>query len=106
MEVLALIQVSLVCLCKMKSYVEVRDNGVEFNKEFSKVIIEEFLRDQGIKVDGSKDFSLWGVPRDYPQLWYIVTGGYRKRIVRHIPPKSVCFYVSKCLNKFIDEVAG
>ena len=92
------------CLCKMKSYVEIKKEGIEFNKKFSQEFIKEILKDKGIKEGkGSRNYSLWGFPRDNPQIWYIVKGDYRKKVVREVTPSLVCKYVSQCLNKFMSE---
>lgn len=95
----------LQCLCKMKSYVEIKREGVEFHKEFSQVFIREILKDKGILEGGSNTYSLWGVPRDNPQIWYIIKGDYRKRVVREVTPSFVCKYVSITLNQFVRGVS-
>ena len=96
---------SLICLCKMKSYVEIKREGIEFNKQFAQEFVRELLKDKGIRETGSKQYTLWGFPKDNPQIWYIVKGDYRKRVVREITPSLVCKYVSQCLNKFVSSEA-
>ena len=91
------------CLCKMKSYVEIKREGIQFNKEFSQEFIKELLKHKGIKKEGCENYSLWGFPRDNPQIWYIVKGKYRKRVIREVTPSIVCKYVSQCLNKFVSS---
>ncbi|MDA3854700.1 MAG: hypothetical protein PF569_00470 [Candidatus Woesearchaeota archaeon] len=91
----------------MKSYVEIKRKGIEFNKEFSQKFIKQILKDKGIREGGSSEYSLWGFPKDNPQIWYIVKGDYRKRVVREITPSLVCKYVSRCLNNYVsNEVYG
>jgi IS4 transposase len=85
----------------MKSYVEIKREGIEFNREFAQEFVREVLKDKGIKEIGSKKYSLWGFPKDNPQIWYIVKGDYRKRVVREITPSLVCKYVSQSLNNFM-----
>lgn len=91
-------------LCKMKSYVEIKRDGVEFNKQFAREFVKDILNEKGIKEgNGSNQYTLWGFPKENPQIWYIVKGDYRKRVVREITPSLVCKYVSQCLNRFVSS---
>jgi hypothetical protein len=87
----------------MKSYVEIKRGGVEFNKKFSQAFIKELLKDKRIKDGDLSKFSLWGFPKENPQIWYIVKGTYRKRVIKEVTPSIVCKYVSKCLNNFVSS---
>jgi hypothetical protein len=86
----------------MKSYVEIKREGIEFNKKFSQEFMKELLRDKGIKQGkGSSNYSLWGFPKDCPQIWYIVKGDYRKKVVIEVTPSLICKYVSQSINNFM-----